>query len=99
MRACAGVRQRDLGDAPGGRWLIEGAVGAEEAAVAVRGVLAEADVARDIEVGPERAYFADSGDDGAIRVIGGGAALVLWIARFDWRCREAGLWTDAPCCS
>ncbi len=97
MSACAGVRQGDLGDAGGRRWLIESAVRTEEAAVAVGGVLAEADVARDVEVGPERAYFAYCGDDGAIRVICGGAALVLRMDAVQLAMWGDGSLRDAPC--
>ena len=79
MRAGARIREGDLGDARGGRALVERAVGAEEAAVAVRGVLAEADVARDVEVGEELAEEADGGDDGPVGVVGGATALVLYM--------------------
>ena len=59
VRAGARIRESDLGDARGGRALVERTVGTEEATVAVRGVLAEADVARDVEVRVELAQFAD----------------------------------------
>ena len=41
--------------------------------MAVRGVLAQADVAGDEEAGEGAAEEADAGDDGALRVVGGGA--------------------------
>ena len=77
MRARAGIRKRDLRDARGRRSLVERAIWAEEAAVAVRGVLAETDVARDVERGEESANFADGGDDGTVGIVSGAAALVL----------------------
>ena len=77
MRACAGVGQCDFSDACGRGWLIKRPVRAEEAAMAVRGVLAEADVACDVEIREVRAYFADCADDGAVWVIRGGTALIL----------------------
>lgn len=79
VRARGGVRERDVRDARGGLLGEEraGGVRAEEPAVPVRGVLAEADVRGDVERGEERAEAADRGDDGALGVVCGGAARVL----------------------
>ena len=71
----------------------------------VRGVLAETDVRSDVELGEELAEEADGGDDRAVGVICGGAAVVLWAAG----AREYGAVQharddydgggDGPCCS
>ena len=73
MGAGVGVGERDVGDALDGHGVVEGAGVGEDAAVAVGGVLAEADVADDEEGGEGGAEEADALDDGAGRVVGGGA--------------------------
>lgn len=81
VRARTRVGEGDLGDARGGGALVEraGRVGirGEEPAVTVGGVLAETDVAGDVELREERAEFAHGKDDGAGGVVCGRAALVL----------------------
>lgn len=75
--ACLGVRHRDVADALDGELVVEGAVFAQDAAVAVGGVFAEADVGGDEEGGEGFAEEADRGDDGALRVVGCGAEGIL----------------------
>ena len=77
MRACFGVGEGNLRDAFRGGLRVDGAVGVEDTAVTVRGVLAETDVGRDVEIREERSEFADGEDDGTGRVICWGAARVL----------------------
>ena len=71
--ACFGVGHGDVADAVDGQGVVETAVVAEDAAVAVGGVFAEADVGDDEEVGEAAAEEADGLDDGAVGVVGGGA--------------------------
>ena len=68
-----GVGHGDVADAVDGEGVVEAAVVAQDAAVAVRGVFAEADVGDDEEGGEVAAQEADGLDDGAVGVVGGGA--------------------------
>ena len=77
MRARLGVGEGNLRDAFRGGLRVDGAVGVEDTAVAVRGVFAETDVGRDVEFREEGSEFADGKDDGAGRVVCWGAPRVL----------------------
>ena len=77
MRACFGVGHRYVGYAVDGEGVVEGAVVAENPAMAMGGVFAEADIGDDEEgreAGPEE---ADGLDDGAVGVVGCGAESVF----------------------
>jgi len=77
VHARARIVHRDLRDARDGRFRVDGSVGVEDAAVSVRGVFTEADVGGDVNVGEEGLDLLGCLDDGSVRVVGGGAALVL----------------------
>ena len=77
MHARARIAHRDLRDARDGGLGVDRAVRVEHAAVPVRGVLAEADVGGDVEVGEEGEDLLGREDDGSGGVVGGGAAFVL----------------------
>ena len=73
MRASIGVGNGDIGDAVDAKGVVEGAVVAQDTAVAVGGVFTEADVCDDEEVREAPAQEADGGNNGATGVISGGA--------------------------
>ena len=73
MGACFGVGHCYVGYALHGEGVVEGPVVAEDSAMAVGGVFAEADVSNDEERGEAGSEEADSLDDGAMRVVGRGA--------------------------
>ena len=77
MGACFGVGHGYVGDALDGHGVVEGAIVAEDTAMAVGSVFAKADVGNDEEVWEGVAEEADGGDDGAGRVVGGCAEGVL----------------------
>lgn len=77
MCAGPGVVDGDLCDAGDGGGGVDGAVCVQVAAVPVVGVLAEADVAGDVEVGEGGAEFLDCLDDGAVLVVCGTSMCVL----------------------
>ncbi len=77
VHARARIVDRDLCDARDGRLGVDRAVGVQHPAVPVRGVLAETDVRRDVDLWEERLDLSGCLDDGSVRVVGGGAALVL----------------------
>lgn len=68
-----GVGHGDVADAVDRQLVVEAAVVAQDAAVAVRRVFAEADVGHDEEVGEACTQEADGLDDGALWVVGCGA--------------------------
>lgn len=49
VRSRFSISERNLGDTLGGRWRVDGAVGVQETAVAVRGIFTETDVGCDVE--------------------------------------------------
>ena len=73
MGACFGVGHCYVGYALNGEGIVEGAVVAEDSAMTVRGVFAEADVGDDEEGGEAGSEEADSLNDGAMGVVGRGA--------------------------
>ena len=73
MSACFGVGHRYVGYAVDGESIIEGAIVAENAAMAMGGVFAEADVGDDEEGGEAGPEEADGLDDGALGVVSCGA--------------------------
>ena len=73
MGACFGVGHGHVADAGDRELVVEAAVVAQDAAVAVRRVFAEAHVGDDEEVREAGAEQADGLDDGALWVVGGGA--------------------------
>ena len=73
MGACFGIGHRYVGYALNGECVVKGAVVAEDSAMAVGGVFAEADVGDDEEGGEAGSEEADSLDDGAMGVVGRGA--------------------------
>ena len=77
MGTSARVRERDFGDAGRGQTLVEGSVGTKEAAVAVRGVFANADVTCNVGIGEEATKKTDGGDDRPVGVVCGSTTLIL----------------------
>ena len=73
MGACFGVGHGYVGYAVDGEGVIEGAVVAEDPAMTMGGVFAEADVGDDEERGEAGPEKADGLDDGALGVVGCGA--------------------------
>ena len=71
MGAGFGVGHCDVADAVDGELVVQAAVVAEDAAVAVGGIFAQADVGDDEELGKAGAEEADGLDDGALWVVGG----------------------------
>lgn len=71
MGAGFGIGHCDVADAVDGELIVKAAVVAEDAAVAVGGVFAEADVGNDEELRKAGAEEADGLDDGALWVVGG----------------------------
>lgn len=70
MGAGVGVGDGDVADAVNGEGVVKGAVLAQDAAVPVGGVFAEADIGHDEEGRKACAEKADGEDDGALGVIG-----------------------------
>ena len=77
MSACFGVGHRYVGYALDREGVVEGAVVAEDSAMAMGGVFTETDVGNDEKRGKARSEEADSLDDGTLGVIGCGAEGVL----------------------
>ena len=73
LGACFGVGHRYVRYALDGKGIVEGAVVAEDSAMAVGGVFAETDVGNDEEGGEAGSEEADGLNDRALRVIGCGA--------------------------
>lgn len=73
MGAGLGICDSDIGNAVNGQLVVQAAVIAQDAAVAVRCIFAEADVDDDEELGEALAEKTDGGHDGALWVVGGGA--------------------------
>lgn len=73
MGACFSVGHRYIGYAVDGEGVVEGAVVAEDSAMAMGGVLAEADVGDDEEGGEAGPEEADGLYDRTIGVVGCGA--------------------------
>ena len=82
MGASVGVSYGDIGNAVDAEGIVERAVLAQDAAVAVGGVFAEADVCNNEEVGETGTEQADGGDDGAAGVVGGGAKGVFGVGGY-----------------
>jgi hypothetical protein len=78
MSASLRVGERDLGDALGRRVRIDRAVFVEDPTMAVRGVLAETNVRRNEQRGEQRTQFFYRQDHGALWVVCGCAARVLF---------------------
>lgn len=76
-----GVGHGDVADAVDGELVVEAAVVAEDAAVAVGRVFAQADVGDDEDLREARAQQPDGADDGALRVVGGRAEGVFGAGR------------------
>lgn len=72
-----GIGHRDIRDAFDGHGVVKGAIVAEDTAVAVGGIFAEADVGDDEEIWKGTAQETDGGNDGAGWVIGGRAEGIL----------------------
>ena len=79
MSACLGICHRNIRDAVDGEGIVEAAVIAQYAAVAVGGVFAETYICHDEEVWEAGAEKSDGLDDGARRVVGGGTEGVFSI--------------------
>lgn len=73
MGAGLGICDSDIGDAVNRQLVVQAAVVAENAAVAVGCVFADADVDDDEELREALAEETDGGHDGAFWVVGGGA--------------------------
>lgn len=73
MGACFGVGHRNIGYAINGEGVVEGAVVAEDPAMAMGRVFAEADVGDDEEGGEAGSEEANGLDDGTLGVVGRGA--------------------------
>lgn len=77
VRAGTRVRESDLRNARGRGRVVDSAVGPEEATMTVGGVLAETDVAGDVELRKERAELAHGQDDGSVGVVCRATAVIL----------------------
>ncbi len=77
MGACFGVGHCYIGYAVDGEGVVEGAVVAEDPAMAMGGVFAEADIGDDEEGGEAGPDEANGLDDGAMRVVGCGTESVF----------------------
>jgi hypothetical protein len=73
VSAGLGICDSDIGDAVNRQLIVQAAVIAEDAAVTVRCVFAEANVDGDEELGEALTEKTDGGHDGAFWVVGGGA--------------------------
>ena len=73
MGACFGVGHRYIGYALDGEGVVEGAIIAENSAMAVGGVFAEADIRDDEEGGEAGTEELDGLNDGTLGVVGCGA--------------------------
>ena len=73
VRAGLRIRKRHIADSFYGKRVVQPAVLAQHAAVAVRRVLAQTDVGDDVQLREARAEELDRLDDGALRVVGRGA--------------------------
>lgn len=69
MGACFGVGESNVRDAVDGEGVVEGAVIAEDAAVAVGGVFTETDVGDNVDVWEVEADKTDGLDDRSARVV------------------------------
>lgn len=77
MGASLGICDSDIGDAINRQLVVQAAIVAENAAVAVRSVFAEADVDGDEELWEALAEETDGGHDGAFWVVGGGSESIF----------------------